>query len=229
MIEVRDLARTFVLHQQGGVHLPVLERISFDVAAGECLVLQAPSGAGKSTLLRTLYANYRLQHGVVRIRHEGGWVELGSASAQQLLALRKRTVGFVSQFLRVIPRIGAIDLVAEPLIATGLAREQALARAAGWLARLRLPERLWHLPPATFSGGEQQRVNIARSMVVDYPVLLLDEPTASLDAGNRDVVIELIGEARARGAALVGIFHDADVRAAVGSRTLELAPMAVAA
>lgn len=228
MIEARAVAKTFVLHTQGGARLPVLGGVSFDVARGECLVLQAPSGAGKSTLLRTLYANYRLQHGSVRVRHDGGWVELGRASAQQLLDLRRRTIGFVSQFLRVIPRVGALDLVAEPLIARGIEAGAARERAAQWLARLNLPQRLWHLPPATFSGGEQQRVNIARSMVADYPVLLLDEPTASLDAGNRAVVIELIHEARARGAALVGIFHDADVRAAVATRTLELQPLAEA-
>ena len=222
MIEVRDLAKTFTLHTQGGVELPVLHNISFDVARGECLVLHAPSGAGKSTLLRTLYANYRLQQGGVRMRHDDDWLDLGAATPQQLLALRERTVGFVSQFLRVIPRVPALDLVAEPLRALGWTLEAAQARAAQMLQRLRLPERLWHLPPATFSGGEQQRVNIARSLAVDYPIVLLDEPTASLDAANRDVVIELIHEARTRGAALVGIFHDADVRAAVGTRQLDL-------
>lgn len=223
MIEVRQLAKTFTLHTQGGVELPVLGGIDFDVSRGECLVLHAPSGAGKSTLLRTLYANYRLQQGAVRVMHDGCWLELGRASPQDLLSMRERTVGFVSQFLRVIPRVPALDLVAEPLRKLGWTADDARARAAHLLTRLRLPERLWHLPPATFSGGEQQRVNIARSLAVDYPIVLLDEPTASLDARNRDVVIDLIDEARNRGAALVGIFHDADVRAAVGTRQYDLA------
>lgn len=222
MIEVRQLAKTFTLHTQGGVELPVLGGIDFDVSRGECLVLHAPSGAGKSTLLRTLYANYRLQQGAVRVMHDGCWLELGRASPQDLLSMRERTVGFVSQFLRVIPRVPALDLVAEPLRKLGWTTDDARARAAHLLTRLRLPERLWHLPPATFSGGEQQRVNIARSLAVDYPIVLLDEPTASLDARNRDVVIDLIDEARNRGAALVGIFHDADVRAAVGTRQYDL-------
>lgn len=226
MIEVRDVAKTFVLHCQGGARLPVFRGVSFDVHAGECLVLHAPSGAGKSTLLRTLYANYRLQHGSVRVRQDSAWVDFAHANAQQLLDLRRRTIGFVSQFLRVIPRIGTLDLVAEPLIANGMTREAALETARAWLARLNLPERLWPLPPATFSGGEQQRVNIARSMVAQLPVLLLDEPTASLDAANRAVVIELIREARARGAAMVGIFHDQEVREAVATRVLDLAALA---
>jgi alpha-D-ribose 1-methylphosphonate 5-triphosphate synthase subunit PhnL len=229
MIRVSGVCKTFTLHQQGGARLAVLAGVSFEVAAGECLVLHAPSGAGKSTLLRILYGNYRLQQGSVAIRHRGDFVEIGAASAQDILMLRRQTVGFVSQFLRVIPRVSTIDVVAEPLLVNGIEREAARARAVQWLERIRLPPRLWHLPPATFSGGEQQRVNIARSMIAEYPVLLLDEPTASLDADNRRIVIDLIQHARQRGAALIGIFHDADVRAAVGTRTYELTPLAEAA
>jgi alpha-D-ribose 1-methylphosphonate 5-triphosphate synthase subunit PhnL len=229
MIRVSGVCKTFTLHQQGGVRLAVLAGVSFEVAAGECLVLHAPSGAGKSTLLRILYGNYRLQQGSVAIRHRGDFVEIGAASAQDILMLRRETVGFVSQFLRVIPRVSTIDVVAEPLLVNGVEREAARARAMEWLERIRLPSRLWHLPPATFSGGEQQRVNIARSMIAEYPVLLLDEPTASLDADNRRIVIDLIQHARQRGAALIGIFHDADVRAAVGTRTYELTSLAEAA
>ncbi|HEX8988209.1 MAG TPA: phosphonate C-P lyase system protein PhnL [Rhodocyclaceae bacterium] len=229
MIRVRGLGKTFILHQQGGVRLPVLADVSFDVAAGECLVLAGPSGAGKSTLLRTLYGNYRLQSGSVAIRHDGHFVDLGSASAQAVLDLRRRTVGYVSQFLRVIPRVPALDVVAEPLLARGVNPAQARAEAGEWLARMNLPERLWHLPPATFSGGEQQRVNIARSLIVSYPVLLLDEPTASLDAANRRLVVDLMVRARENGAALVGIFHDAEVREAVGTRNYSVEPMREAA
>jgi alpha-D-ribose 1-methylphosphonate 5-triphosphate synthase subunit PhnL len=225
MVEVRGVGKIFTLHQQGGVQLPVLDDVNFDVAAGECLVLHAPSGAGKSTLLRTLYANYLLQRGSVRLRHHGQWLSLGDASAQQILALRRDTLGFVSQFLRVIPRVPALDIVAEPLVAQGLDATLARERAADWLARLHLPERLWHLPPATFSGGEQQRVNIARSLIAELPILLLDEPTASLDVANRAIVIDLMLDARARGAAMVGIFHDPEVREALASRVYALNPV----
>jgi len=229
MVRVRGLAKTFTLHQQGGVRLPVLADVSFDVAAGECLVLNGPSGAGKSTLLRTLYGNYRLQTGSVTIRHDGKFLELGGATPQQVLDMRRRTVGYVSQFLRVIPRVATLDVVADPLIARGMDATSARERAGEWLARMNLPERLWHLPPATFSGGEQQRVNIARSMIVDYPVLLLDEPTASLDADNRRLVVDLVVRARENGAALVGIFHDAEVREAVATRGYSVEPLREAA
>lgn len=224
MIRVADISKTFTLHTQGGIVLPVLAGVSVAVAQGECLVLGGPSGAGKSTLLRSLYANYKPNTGRIEVRHEDGWVDMVSATPRQVMAVRRRTMGYVSQFLRVIPRVGAVDVVAEPLLALGHAAAAARDRARALLSRLRIPERLWQVPPATFSGGEQQRVNLARGFIADYPILLLDEPTASLDAANRQTVIGLIGEARARGAALVGIFHDHEVREAVGTRTFEVAP-----
>jgi alpha-D-ribose 1-methylphosphonate 5-triphosphate synthase subunit PhnL len=147
--------------------------------------------------------------------------------------MRRDTMGYVSQFLRVIPRVSALDVVAEPLIEDGTQQsatlEAAREQARAWLTRLRIPEGLWHLPPATFSGGEQQRINIARSMIKPRPILLLDEPTASLDAANTQTVIDLIQEAVARGAALVGIFHDAHVGAAVATRRLDVAQFRSAA
>jgi alpha-D-ribose 1-methylphosphonate 5-triphosphate synthase subunit PhnL len=217
-IEVRNLCKTFTLHQQGGVKIEVLRNAELTVYAGECLALHGASGVGKSTLLRSLDGNYKADSGQILIRHDGEQVDLVSASPHKILELRLTTLGYVSQFLRVIPRVPALDIVAEPLLQLGAAPEQARERAATLLARLNLPARLWRLAPATFSGGEQQRVNIARVMIVDYPVLLLDEPTAALDAENRDVVIGLIRAARARGSAIVGIFHDAEVRAAVSDR-----------
>ncbi|HEY4074040.1 MAG TPA: phosphonate C-P lyase system protein PhnL [Herbaspirillum sp.] len=231
-IEVRQLAKTFTLHMQGGLHMPIFSGVDMDVDAGECVVIHAPSGAGKSTLLRCLYANYRASSGSVKIRHaaqNGGegvdleWVDLVSASPQQVHAVRTGTLGFVTQFLRVIPRISTLDLVAEPLVNKGMDAAEAQDRAKAWLSRLKIPARLWQVPPATFSGGEQQRVNIARTLISDFPVLLLDEPTASLDEGNRDTVIAMIGEARERGAAVVGIFHDEYVRHALATRLFPLA------
>jgi alpha-D-ribose 1-methylphosphonate 5-triphosphate synthase subunit PhnL len=229
MIRVEGLAKTFVLHVQGGVAIPVFAAVDLEVRGGECVVLGGPSGSGKSTLLRSIYANYLPDAGRVLARHDGGWVDMATAEPRLVLDVRRRTMGYVSQFLRVIPRVPTLDIVAEPLRLIGVDVEEARARAAVLLERLALPERLWHLPPATFSGGEQQRVNIARSFVRDYPILLLDEPTASLDAANRLTVEALIGEARARGSAIVGIFHDAKVREAVATRVFDVTAYKTAA
>ena len=231
VLEVRSLSKTFTLHQQGGLELPVLNAVSFEVHAGDCLVLDGPSGAGKSSLLRCLYGNYLASSGEILLRAADSdeILDLCRISPQRLTALRRDTVGYVSQFLRVIPRVSSLSLVAEPLQALGAGREEAMQRAAELLARLNLPERLWGLPPATFSGGEQQRVNIARGFIAPKPLLLLDEPTASLDAANRAVVIALIREACAAGQAVVGIFHDAEVREAVATQRLPLQALSSAA
>ena len=224
MIEVRALGKMFTLHNQGGIRLPVLEAVDFDAAAGDCLVLAGPSGTGKSTLLRCLYGNYLATEGSIRVRAGDDWVELVGAPEQRILALRREVIGYVSQFLRVIPRVSALDVVAEPLRMAGVEADEARERAAAMLRRLNVPPRLWGLAPATFSGGEQQRVNIARGFIARHPILLLDEPTASLDPDNRAVVVELIREARAAGRCLLGIFHDEEVRDAVASRVLALRP-----
>lgn len=222
LLEARGLAKTFTLHGRGGVELPVFAGVDLQLRAGECLALTGRSGSGKSSLLRCLYGNYAPTAGEVAVRHEGGWVELGGAAPREVLTVRRTTLGYVSQFLRVIPRVSALDVVAQPLRQLGVAADEGRSRAAEWLARLNLAERLWHLPPATFSGGEQQRVNIARGLIAGHPVLLLDEPTASLDATNREVVVALIREACARGAAVAGIFHDEEVRDAVATRCLDI-------
>lgn len=222
MIRVENVAKSFTLHNQGGVKLPVFDDVSFSVAAGEALVLAGASGAGKSSLLRILYGNYRPTRGTIAITHDGRAIDIVSAVPRTVLEVRRRTLGFVSQFLRVIPRVSALDIVRDPLLARGAAAEMATERAQAMLARLNLPERLWNLAPATFSGGEQQRVNIARSFVDPSPIMLIDEPTASLDAANRDVVVQLITEARQAGSAIVGIFHDEAVREAVATRYLDI-------
>lgn len=224
MIEVRGLGKMFTLHNQGGIRLPVLEAVDFDAAAGDCLVLAGPSGTGKSTLLRCLYGNYLATEGSIRVRAGDDWGELVGAPEQRILALRRDVIGYVSQFLRVIPRVSALDVVAEPLRMAGIDAGEARERAAAMLRRLNVPQRLWGLAPATFSGGEQQRVNIARGFIARHPILLLDEPTASLDPDNRAVVVALIREARAAGRCLLGIFHDEEVRDAVASRVLALRP-----
>lgn len=221
-LRAEGLSKTFTLHTQGGTVLPVFDGIGLEVRSGECVCLHGPSGAGKSSLLRSLYANYKPDAGKILVAHDGGKVDLLAAQPWEVVEIRRRTIGYVSQFLRVIPRVPTIDVVVEPAIAIGRDRGETYEAARTLLTRLRIPERLWSLAPATFSGGEQQRVNIARSFIVDYPILLLDEPTASLDAANRRTVIELIQEAKGRGAAIVGIFHDAEVREAVADRYLEM-------
>jgi len=222
MIDVKNLCKSFVLHNQGGAVLSVLRDVSLHVDAGECLVLHGPSGTGKSTILRCLYANYRTQHGTVRLRHQQRWVDMAGATPREILTVRRHTLGYVSQFLRVIPRIAALDIVMEPLVRNGAEHAAAKRSAQAWLERLNIPQRLWHLPPATFSGGEQQRINIARSLIAAPPILLLDEPTAALDGINRQVVIDLIDEAKRRGAAVAGVFHDTEVRDAVVTRLFNL-------
>lgn len=228
MMEARGLSKLFTLHNQGGITLPVLRDVSFDAARGECLVLSGPSGTGKSTLLRCLYGNYLATSGSIRVRDGDDWVDLTRAPEQRILQLRRDVIGYVSQFLRAIPRVSTLDVVADPLRQRGMAVDQARERAAALLERLRLPRRLWDLPPATFSGGEQQRVNIARGLIGGHPLLLLDEPTASLDAGNREVVVALIRDAVAEGRCVIGIFHDEAVRDAVATRVLALEPAAAA-
>jgi alpha-D-ribose 1-methylphosphonate 5-triphosphate synthase subunit PhnL len=218
MIDVENLAKNFTLHNQGGAVIPVIAGASFSVAPGECVALTGESGAGKSTLMRILYGNYLAQGGSVRI----GGVDITRAEPREILALRRETLGYVSQFLRVVPRVPTLEVVAEPLLALGRPEAEAFERARGLLARLRIPERLWALSPTTFSGGEQQRVNIARGFAHGYPALLLDEPTASLDAINRATVLSLIEEAKAGGAAIVGIFHDLEARARVADRAIDV-------
>ncbi len=223
-LRTEGLGKAFTLHLQGGVRIPVLGDVDLAVHPGECVALWGPSGAGKSTLMRCLYGNYGAGAGRILLRHRGTDLDLASASPQQVIEARRETLGYVSQFLRVIPRVATRDIVAEPLVTRGVPRDEAQARATELLHRLNLPERLHGLPPATFSGGEQQRVNLARGFAPGYPVLLLDEPTASLDAANRAVVIGLIREAKAQGAAIIGIFHDTEVREAVADRLYDVLP-----
>ena len=229
MLRTESLAKTFTLHLRGGMQLPVLSGIDLDVAAGECVVLSGPSGAGKSTLMRSLYGNYGAEAGRIWIRHQGEMVDIASAEPRLVLAVRRETLGYVSQFLRVVPRVGTLDIVADELITRGVPPDEARETAAALLLRLNIPRRLHGIPPATFSGGEQQRVNLARGFIARHPILLLDEPTASLDAENRAVVVDMIAQAKSSGIAIVAICHDADVRDAIADRLFPLSPAREAA
>ncbi|CUH64802.1 Alpha-D-ribose 1-methylphosphonate 5-triphosphate synthase subunit PhnL [Thalassovita gelatinovora] len=218
MIEISGVSKSFVLHNQGSAVIPVMKDADLHVEPGECVALVGASGAGKSTLMRMIYGNYLANAGRIVV----GGVDVARAEPRDVLALRREVLGYVSQFLRVVPRVPTLDVVAEPLLNLGVDRAEARGRAEDLLGRLNIPERLWALSPTTFSGGEQQRVNIARGFAHTFPALLLDEPTASLDVKNRDVVLNLIKEAKARGAAIVGIFHDEAARDHVCDREVDV-------
>ncbi|MBC7635998.1 MAG: phosphonate C-P lyase system protein PhnL [Acetobacteraceae bacterium] len=227
MLETEALSKRFVLHLRDGISIPVLDAVNFSVSSGECVALVGPSGAGKTTLLRNLYGNYRADSGRILVRHNGAMIDIASAAPRQIVAVRAGTLGYVSQFLRVVPRVPALDIVAEA--ARGMTQDHARETARHLLRRLNIPARLHALPPATFSGGEQQRINLARGFIGRHPILLLDEPTASLDAANAEIVITMIAEAKAAGVAIVGIFHDANVRDRVADRVFQVLPLQDAA
>lgn len=218
MISARNISKTFILHHQNSAELKVFTGLNFDVHRGSCLILSGQSGSGKSTLLRMMYGNYLSNSGALKVKKGTSWVDMVNATPREVVALRKNNIGYVSQFLKTIPRVTTLNVVMQPALERGIDKDIAIVRAKDLLTRLNIPERLWNLAPSTFSGGEQQRVNIARGFMVDWPILLLDEPTASLDERNRDVVLALIEEEKAKGSAIVGIFHDAYVREKVGNR-----------
>ena len=229
LLRAEALSKGFTLHLQGGIRIPVLAGIGLELHAGECIALSGPSGAGKSTLMRSLYGNYRAESGRIMVSHRNELIDLATADPRTILAIRQETLGYVSQFLRVVPRVAALDVVAEVLIARGAPPDHARDQARTLLLRLNIPRRLHALPPATFSGGEQQRVNLARGFIGGHPVLLLDEPTASLDAENSQVVIGMIQQAKREGRAIIGIFHDVEVRDAVADRLFPVTPLQDAA
>lgn len=222
MLKIEELCKEFTLHQQGGVRISVLDNVSLEVSSGETVAVTGPSGRGKSSLLKLIYGSYKATSGAIHLFHDGAWVDAAQAEPRDMIKMRQQSIGYVTQFLRVIPRVPALDIVAEPLIERGIAPGKAEERAKDLLSRLNIPEKLWPLSPMTFSGGEQQRVNIARGFAAHHPVLLLDEPTASLDDENRDRVLTLIAEARAAGSAIVAVFHDEAERRRACSREVSL-------
>jgi alpha-D-ribose 1-methylphosphonate 5-triphosphate synthase subunit PhnL len=229
LLRTEGLTKSFTLHLRGGLRLPVLGGVDLSVEAGQCVVLSGPSGAGKSTLLRSLYGNYRADTGKILVRHLNSDVDIVSADPRTILAVRHHTMAYVSQFLRVVPRVSALEIVAEALIGRGPSPVEAREQAASMLLSLNIPRKLHGIPPATFSGGEQQRVNLARGFISGHPILLLDEPTASLDADNRAVVVRMIRDAKARGTAIIAICHDLDVRDQIADVLFPVVPYREAA
>lgn len=230
VLSVRDLGKGFYLHDRAK-HVPAAEGVSFDVGSGRLAALVGPSGAGKSSLLKAIYRTYLPSSGMVLYRTAAGeTVDLATAPETRITDLRRAEIGFVTQFLHCLPRLSTLDVVARPLIQQGVAREAAHAKAADMLSALSIPEQLWDATPATFSGGERQRVNIARSFAQGGRLMLLDEPTASLDPGARENVCAMIERAKAQGVAMVAIFHDmavverlADIRVEVQRKAFEAA------
>jgi alpha-D-ribose 1-methylphosphonate 5-triphosphate synthase subunit PhnL len=220
-IEVNQLNKTFLLHHQNNAQFQVLNGVSMQVKRGECVVLKGVSGSGKSTLLKSLYGNYLCESGDIIFHFDNHTVNLVSADDADKILMREHYINYVSQFLKVVPRVPTLEIVKEPLLHAGSSDYEAEQKAGTLLSRLNIPEHLWLLSPTTFSGGEQQRVNIARGFIKPSPFMLLDEPTASLDQLNREVVIELIQQAKAEGSAIVGIFHDEDVRDRVADRQID--------
>ena len=222
MIEITQLSKTFHLHAQQQAEIPVISNVGFAVYPGECVALTGESGSGKSTVLRLIYGNYLARTGSIRV----GSTEIVAADPRTILELRRTTLGYVTQFLRVLPRVPTTRVVAEPMIEAGHDAIAADAHARDLLSQLRIPEMLWDLSPLTFSGGEQQRVNIARGFAYNYPALLLDEPTASLDVTNWQTVLNMIDAAKQRGCAIIGIFHDQAAREAVCDREIDVSQFA---
>lgn len=213
MLTVENLNKQFTLHILGGKEISACRDVSFSVPQGAFLGLSGPSGAGKSTVLKCIYRTYLPSGGALRYDSASrGRVDLARLSDREMIAIRTREMGYVSQFLKVIPRVPALEVVMEPILArNGVTREEARRRAGGLLERLRIPPHLFDAYPATFSGGEQQRINIAHAVSWRPRLLLLDEPTASLDRDSVDIVLEILQELRREGTTMIGIFHDTEL------------------
>ena len=223
VLEVQSLTKGFTMHHLGA-QMAAFDQISFDLKAGEFLLLKGQNGAGKSTLLRTLYRSYVAQAGKVIFHSKHGAIDLLRAADVDITQLRREEIGFVTQFLVARPRVSAEALVAEPLRLAGHSADAALEEARKWLAEFGVKEGLWRAYPTTFSGGEQQKVNLARALILPQKLLLLDEPTASLDVKARAALVARLAELKAQGTAMIGVFHHPDDVAHLIDRVIDLTP-----
>jgi alpha-D-ribose 1-methylphosphonate 5-triphosphate synthase subunit PhnL len=228
MLKLENLSKSFIVHTLGGKVINGCERVSFSIGPGELLGLAGPSGSGKSSILKCIYRTYIPTSGVVHyVSEEFGPVDLTQASEHVIVRLRSREIGYVTQFLKVLPRVPAVDVVAEPLMWRGVPLEEARRNACDMLDRLRIPRVLYDAYPATFSGGEQQRVNVARAVIARPRLLLLDEPTASLDRLSVGIIVDMLRDLKKEGCTMIGIFHDRNLMESVADRAYEMSPIAV--
>ncbi|GGB07302.1 phosphonate C-P lyase system protein PhnL [Puia dinghuensis] len=222
IIEVHQLSKTFDLHILHDKQITALQHIDMTIREGEIIGLTGRSGSGKSSLMKCLYRTYLATTGEIRYASASGVIDLVKADDHAIIALRRQEMRYCSQFLSVIPRVPAVDVVAEPLLRTEKNKEEARARARTLLEMLGLPSGLWDAYPVTFSGGEQQRVNVARAIIAKPRLLLIDEPTASLDVRTKDVVIGLIRDLKQHGTSVLCISHDEYTLSTLADRRLHL-------
>ncbi|WAM33475.1 phosphonate C-P lyase system protein PhnL [Caldicellulosiruptor morganii] len=211
ILEVKNLSKHFVLHMLQKKKIKGFENISFSLKEKEAIGIIGKSGSGKSSLLKCIYRTYIPTSGSVIFNSKiFGPIDLASASEDKILVLRNKEISYVSQFFKVIPRVSAIEIVSSELLKRGKKKEEAYYIASQYLERLDIPKDLWDAYPATFSGGQQQRLNIIKAIIVKPRLLLIDEPTASLDRYSKNKVIDLLLELKDEGTSIVGVFHDTD-------------------
>lgn len=224
ILRVEGFSKQFNLHEQGKI-IPSSSGVNFDVYAGKLTALIGPTGAGKSSVLKGIYRTYLPSNGQIIYKSaNGNSLDLALADEHQILDLRRQEISFVTQFLHALPRQSTEDVVAQPLYQQGVSREQGRRKSRELLEQLNIPERLWAVPPATFSGGEKQRVNLARGLIAKPRLLLLDEPTASLDPATTDRVVEMIHAMKAEGTAMLAIFHHPDLVERLADNVVTLTP-----
>jgi len=223
LLDVQNLSKHFYVHHLQR-EIAVFDAVSFTLQPGEFLLVGGPNGIGKSTLLRCLYRTYLPTGGAALYAASGGVVDLARTADLDITLLRKHEIGHVTQFLRARPRVSALDWAAEPLLIAGSSWDEARKEAGYWLETFGLKPDIWHAYPTTFSGGEQQKVNLVRALIAPRRLLLLDEPTASLDAETRAALVQRLGQLKADGIAMLGVFHHPeDVRDLIDTE-LQLAP-----
>jgi alpha-D-ribose 1-methylphosphonate 5-triphosphate synthase subunit PhnL len=227
ILTVDNLSKTFAMHVLGETRVIGLDDISFAVDEGEFLGVVGRSGSGKSSLLKCLYRTYEPTGGQARYESRNGPVDLATCPEREVLALRGDEIGYASQFLDEIPRVPAVDVVARPLRESGMAPADARDQATDLLEQLQLPDDLFEAYPATFSGGERQRVNLARAIAPRPRLLLLDEPTSALDPETRAAAIDLLRSYLDDGTTVIGVFHERDVIEELTDRVIVLDNAAV--
>jgi alpha-D-ribose 1-methylphosphonate 5-triphosphate synthase subunit PhnL len=208
ILELRNLTKEFYLHEQS-MQIKSCNGVTFALPKGGFTGIVGRSGSGKSTILRCIYRTYLPTGGQILYESERyGAIDLATAADRQLIYLRQNEIGYVSQFLSIMPRTTAREHVEQAVLEAGRGQAHASAKAEEMLAYFMLPRALWDIYPNTFSGGERLRLNLAHAMVKEPRLLLLDEPTASLDGGTKELVRALLLEMKRRGTSIIGIFHD---------------------